>query len=63
MVAQDKTNAARDAELRREHAARQLSDTQKLAVQEASAVTSLRDQLAKTKAAVPAAVNMPQVSS
>ena len=55
------TSEARDAELRREHAARQLSDVQKLAAQEASTATSLRNQLAKAKAAGPAAVSMPQV--
>ena len=60
---QEKAQAAQDAELRRESTARQLGEAQKLAAQETSTSTALRGQLAKAKAAGPAAVSMAQVCS
>lgn len=59
--AQAKAQAARDAEILRHSVANQLQDAQKLAARESSANTTLREQLAKAKAAGPAAVSMPQV--
>lgn len=58
---QERTGEAHDAEQRRQYAARQLADLQRLAAEEASTSAHLRDQLSKAKAATPAAVSMPQV--